>query len=220
MKQKEIEQYQQKYGEVPKDFNERFSYILENINMTEKQLKKMSATARKLVRTQWEELDFIVYFTPKATPRPRTGNRGTFYVKGAADNFKAFQTFIKNHQRTFDVITTATILTVDVYVPIPTSGMNNIETILAELKLIRPLTKPDWDNVGKTYSDMIQQHLLLDDSLVVDGRVRKYYSVKPRIEIKIKYMTKYDSKFNKRKVESWKFYKDSPYNVEEKEHIE
>ena len=35
----------------------------------------------------------------------------------------------------------------------------------------------------------------------------KYYSIKPRIEIEIRYQTTHDSKFNKRKTESTIAYK-------------
>ena len=36
----------------------------------------------------------------------------------------------------------------------------------------------------------------------------KYYSIKPRIEIEIRYQTSFDSKFNQRKTENTKKYKD------------
>ena len=78
--------------------------------------------------------------------------------------------------------------------------MNNVEKICAELGIIRPTSKPDWDNVAKAYCDMIQGILIYDDSLIVEGNSRKFYSLKPRIEIKIEYMEDYDSKFNKRKI--------------------
>ena len=41
---------------------------------------------------------------------------------------------------------------------------------------------------------------MYDDSLVVEGVSRKWYSVKPRIEITIEYMCDYDSDFNKKKI--------------------
>jgi hypothetical protein len=97
--------------------------------------------------------------------------------------------------------------------------MNRIDKILSELKLIRPMVKPDWDNAGKTYSDMIQKHLLLEDCLIIDGRTRKFYSIKPRIEINIKYMKKYDCKYNKKKIESWKFYEELEDKIVERDAI-
>ena len=77
--------------------------------------------------------------------------------------------------------------------------MNRAEKMLAELGFIRPISKPDFDNLAKTYSDMIQGSLLYDDQLIVEGRSSKYYSIKPRIEITLEYMEDFDCDFNKRK---------------------
>ena len=57
-----------------------------------------------------------------------------------------------------------------------------------------------WDNLGKTYSDMIQDILLLNDNIVNPGRVEKYFSLKPRVEIYIKYQDGFDSNFNRKKI--------------------
>jgi Holliday junction resolvase RusA-like endonuclease len=85
------------------------------------------------------------------------------------------------------------------YFPTPES-MPNADKLLAEMGLIRPISKPDWDNVGKAYSDMIQGTLLFDDSLIVEGISKKFYSVKPRIEIHIEYMEEHDCKYNENKL--------------------
>ena len=78
--------------------------------------------------------------------------------------------------------------------------MNNIEKIAAEMGLIRPISKPDWDNLAKAYCDMIQDLLIYDDALIVEGTSKKFYSVKPRIEVTISYMENHDSQFNKKKI--------------------
>jgi len=57
-----------------------------------------------------------------------------------------------------------------------------------------------WDNLGKTYSDMVQGILLLNDNIITSGTVEKFFSVKPRVRINIKYQLGFDSKFNKRKI--------------------
>ena len=90
------------------------------------------------------------------------------------------------------------------------------EIILAELQHLQNVSKPDWDNVGKTYSDMIQNSLILDDSLITVATTRKLYSIKPRVEIKIRYRLSFDCKYNKRKVESWKSYKDNKDKIRER----
>ena len=56
---------------------------------------------------------------------------------------------------------------------------------------------------------MIQRILILNDNIITKGSTEKYYSVKPRVEIDIKYQLGYDSKFNKRRMESTKAYKDA-----------
>jgi Holliday junction resolvase RusA-like endonuclease len=217
MNKKEIQEYQEKYGNVPKGFFERFNFILNSFKLSTKDIEKLQQGVKKLLKTKWEELEFVVYFLPKSTPRPRSGKHG-FYVKGASDNSKSFKDFIENSEKDFGIITTPTIFRVDIYLPTP-SGMNRIEKILSELKLIRPIVKPDWDNAGKTYSDMIQKHLLLDDCIIIDGQTRKYYSAKPRIEMNLKFMTKYDCKFNKKKIEAWKFYEELEDKIVERDAI-
>lgn len=218
MRKKDLEEYQEKYGNVPKNFFERFTYLLDSIKLSKKDIDKLQGAVRKLLKAKWQELDFVFYIMPKATPRARySGRTRVFYVKNASDNSALFKKFIDESEDDYGIITTPTKLLCDLYLPMP--KMNRMETILAELKLIRPVVKPDWDNAGKTYSDMVQKHLLLDDSLVIDGRVRKFYSLRPRVEVKFKFMTKYDSKFNKKKIESWKFYKDLEEKIVERDSI-
>ena len=54
-----------------------------------------------------------------------------------------------------------------------------------EAGVILPITKPDWDNIGKIVSDALNGIAYRDDSQVVDSRVRKIYSNEPRTVIRI-----------------------------------
>ena len=65
---------------------------------------------------------------------------------------------------------------------------NVTQTFLAEIGLDRPITKPDWDNIGKAYSDMYNANVWLDDAMTTDGCVHKYYSILPRVEIRLSFM--------------------------------
>ena len=47
---------------------------------------------------------------------------------------------------------------------------------------------------------MLQGLILYDDSLIVEGVSKKYYSMKPRIEITISYMKEHDSGYNRKKM--------------------
>ena len=54
-----------------------------------------------------------------------------------------------------------------------------------EEKRIRPIKKPDWDNIGKVVADSLNQVAYRDDAQVVDSQVRKFYSRQPRVEVTI-----------------------------------
>jgi Holliday junction resolvase RusA-like endonuclease len=76
---------------------------------------------------------------------------------------------------------------VEIYVPIPTS-MSAKKQRFAESKDLRPITRPDVDNYLKTALDLLTGIILRDDSLVVDSRIQKYYSYRPRMEIEVEEM--------------------------------
>lgn len=67
--------------------------------------------------------------------------------------------------------------------------------MLAELGMIRPLSKPDFDNVEKKYSDMYTGNIWVDDSIVIESNFNKYYSELPRIEITLRYMNMLYNKY-------------------------
>ena len=50
---------------------------------------------------------------------------------------------------------------------------------------MRPVKRPDWDNVGKIVTDALNGVAYDDDSQIVSASVEKYYSEEPRTEIKI-----------------------------------
>lgn len=53
------------------------------------------------------------------------------------------------------------------------------------MHFLRPLKKPDWDNVGKIICDSLNHIAYKDDSQIVDGRVRKWWSTRPRVIVNI-----------------------------------
>ena len=85
--------------------------------------------------------------------------------------------------------------------------MTKKEIILAEKGLIRPISTPDFDNLAKTYTDALQGILLLNDNIINEGTVKKYFSIKPRIHIKLKWQNNFDSKYNERKTINSKGYR-------------
>lgn len=197
MKKSEIE-YNEKYGDEPNDHLERILNFLGDTRLDKKFKEKLSSSLDRINSITWETVRFVIYLLPKATPRPRHNFlRNTFYVMGAKDNKDIFAKALTKVDIPM-IITPCKFQCVS-YLPIP-SSMSSVEKLLAEAGLIRPIVKPDWDNLGKTYSDMIQGTLLFDDSLIIEGVSKKYYSFKPRIEITIQYMTEFDSMYNEKKI--------------------
>lgn len=202
-KNKKLIEYETKYGNIPKDFYERFSYIISQMNLKIKDIEKIKKSIKRILGIKYEELSFVFYFFPQATPRPRYSRFSkVFYVKNMLNYNEIFKEFIDSCDDINFKIATPCELICKTYAPIP-SSMNKIEKILAELGLIKNISKPDCDNLLKSYSDMIQKTLIVDDAIFYKMTLEKSYSFKPRIEITIRFMTEYDSKFNQEKLEKY-----------------
>lgn len=194
-------QWIDKYGDLPNDQESLISIIQKShrIDMDRYQKEK-----ERILSMQWKELSFSLPIVPKSTPRARYSSlNNTFYVKGAAENKK----MIKRIIQVSSIISTMTRFRVDCYFPTPTSVMKGYEILLAEEGLIRPMITKDWDNLGKTYSDMIQEYLLINDNIICDGSSNKYFSIRPHVDIFIQYQEDYDSDYNRKRVENSKSYK-------------
>ena len=171
----------------------------ELIQFLEKELKidpnKLSIEEERIKNIEWVTKEFTFYLVPKGTPRPRAAG-GHFYVKGARQMKKTFEKCLRDE----GIICTRCELELITYQPTPINSMTKMEVLLAEKGLIRPISTPDFDNLAKTYTDALQGVILLNDNILNPGRVEKYYSVKPRINIILRYQKSFDCKYNERKT--------------------
>ncbi len=198
MTKKELLEYEEKYGSIPNDRDERLQFIMSKAKDQDRTFSSVPKEIERIRKIKWKTIKYVIYLIPKASPRPRKSMNGHFYVNGAADNKRFFKNFYKETLDT-PIIDTPCKFYCDSYLPIP-NDMSLVNQVLAELGLIRPLKKPDFDNLAKTYSDMTQGILLFDDALIIEGISRKWYSCKPRIEITFKYMEEYDCDYNKKRI--------------------
>ena len=202
---RQLQEYEEKYGHIPIDHDEILKYLEEELKLTEKDFQKIHEDECAAASIPWNSLNIVLPIIPKASPRPRYHVKtNSFYVTGAAENHKLIKYFIKDK---YDIIYTQTRCDLDFYLPTPLSSMTKVEVYRAENKTIIPTSNPDWDNLIKTYTDMIQGILLLNDNIISGGTVNKFYSVKPRVDINIQYQLGYDSKFTKRRTESTKAFR-------------
>ena len=86
--------------------------------------------------------------------------------------------------RTHIPLESALVCDVRVFMGIPNSWSAKKKKLALESK-IRPTHRKDWDNLGKTVCDALNGLAYRDDGQIVDGRVRKWYSDRPRVEIEI-----------------------------------
>ncbi len=75
-------------------------------------------------------------------------------------------------------------LDVQMFMPVPASKPKRWREAALRGE-IRPVVKPDWDNGGKL-TDALNMIVWVDDRQIVDGRVRKFYSDRPRTEIRVR----------------------------------
>jgi uncharacterized protein yqaN len=208
MLKKNLELYRESFKRVSSNQFTRIKDFLSTKTIPKKFQKNLFERIEEISRIDTQTLKIIFYIIPESTPRPRLSLRGGhFYVKNAGANNTFVKYVVKEEKELLHLITKPCTFDVVTYMPIPKS-MNIMDTVLAELGMIKPITTPDWDNLGKTYSDMVQKWLLLNDSLITDGSVKKRYSLKPRVEITITYALNYDSIYNKKVIENSKSYKD------------
>ena len=197
------EDYELIYGLIPNNEKDICKYILNNYDIDKKKVDKMKSNINNI---NYKEKEFTIFLIPKGTPRPRSSNNH-FYVSGAKKLKKVFSKYLQEE----NLICTGVILDLEIYLPTPINSMSNEEIYLCEKKLIRPLIMPDFDNLAKTYTDALQSVLILNDNIIYSANIEKYYSIKPRIKIKIQYQEDFDCEYNKNKTINSISYKKSKH---------
>jgi Holliday junction resolvase RusA-like endonuclease len=119
--------------------------------------------------------------------RPKFSRRGNFVSTYTPEKTSNYETLVKWYF--VDAATGERLegpLRVDIlaYFPIPKST-SKVKSENMRKGAIRPTSKPDWDNIGKIICDAINELAYKDDSQIVDGRVQKFYSDNPRVEVEI-----------------------------------
>lgn len=202
-KEKSFEYYD-KYGLIPNDQQERLEWMVDYFNLTDKKIKEI-LNAKQYIMDNLSYYDFkiVLYEEPAGTPRPRFKlvNRynlanaamtngqfvKVFSITGAEDRRFMRQLITSGELQEFQqLLYTPCRIEFNAFIHTP-SNFNIVQKFLAEIGLERPINKPDWDNIGKKYSDMMNGNIWLDDTLVIDGTIRKFYSIKPRVEINISF---------------------------------
>jgi Holliday junction resolvase RusA-like endonuclease len=201
-KDKMIE-YDCKYGHIPHDYVERLHYLCDTLRIDNAKAEEIiNARNAFIASTYYETIKIVLYEVPEFSPRPRarlvtkkglinavTGNN-TFvriYSISGKENKDYMRMYTKQHLEHLEqLLCTPCDIEYHTYFPTPVS-YNKIDVFLAEIGIHRPMSKPDFDNIEKAYSDSFTGNIWIDDIVVVDATLRKFYSVLPRVEIYLKY---------------------------------
>lgn len=200
-KEKMLE-YAQKYSHIPRDYVERLEYLYDTLGIDDdKSDEILAARDRYINSTYFEAIRMVMYEVPEYTPRPRARliNRKGIINSIGSNSFIQVYSITGRANREYmkvfkqenlgyleQLLCTPCDIEYRAYFPTP-SYYNKTQIFLAEIGVDRPLIKPDFDNIEKSYSDAFTGNIWIDDIVVVDATFRKYYSILPRMEIDLKY---------------------------------
>ena len=204
-RKQKADEYEKKYSHIPVDYKERLEYLYDTLHITERDAYGIIDKRQQMLSSlRYNTVNIVLFEVPEGSPRPRVRlvNRANlsnmalsnpnfihvYSLTGHEDNVFMKRLMSKQEFEGLNHII-CTPCNVDINAYLKTPGyLNRADTILAEIGAIRPITKPDWDNIEKKYSDMFNKNVWLDDTLVIDGAIHRYYSVLPRIEIRLQFL--------------------------------
>ena len=205
--------YEERYKDIPRDYMKRLEWMYDKYHLSINKATHILQTRNDLLQTIKFEKEFfiILYEEPEGSPRPRARlveifDKPSVYIysiNGPSDNTYMKQLIETHELKEFKdhLIYTPCYVDYKVYFRTP-SYYNTEETYLAELGLMRPICKPDFDNIEKKYADMYNMNIWLDDALVVDAHIAKYYSILPRVEITLHYLNMLYNKHQAKSIQS------------------
>jgi len=135
------------------------------------------------------KVQFTVHGEPHGKGRPRFAKRGDKIITHTPDDTVVYENLIKvQYQKKYGSHRFEDNAQIDLriiaYYSIPESASKKKKKAM-EIGDIRPIKKPDADNVLKIVADSLNQIAYRDDTQVVDSQVRKFYSYQPRLEVSI-----------------------------------
>jgi Holliday junction resolvase RusA-like endonuclease len=215
--------YDRLFNNIPRDYNERLEWLSNKLHLNSMKMDTIVGKYNTMKERLYFKRFFIVlYEIPEGSPRPRfrlvnrknlrnmaIANPNFIHVYspvGAEDNKYMKRLLTKDEFKEFtNLIYTPCIVDYKAFFKTP-SSFNSVEKYLAELGVYTPISKPDWDNIGKKYCDMTNENLWVDDRLVIQGTVEKLYSVLPRVEITIDFLNMLQNRHQAESIR--KIYKD------------
>ena len=128
-------------------------------------------------------IEFTVEGKPVGKARPRVTKRGTYTPTKTKNYDQLVQWSYKNKYKDKPLEGPLRVdITFYMYIPKNTSKIRRERKIARE---ILPTKKPDWDNMAKSITDALNGLAYKDDNQIVETHIYKYFSDKPRAEVRI-----------------------------------
>jgi Holliday junction resolvase RusA-like endonuclease len=132
---------------------------------------------------------YIVYGEPVGKGRPRFARRGKFTSTYTPQKTKTYEDEIrlmaKAAMGASEPLETPMTVAIYIRVGIPASySKQKRKDALAGI--IKPMKKPDLDNVAKCFLDSMNEIVYLDDKQVINLHVTKVYAETPAVEVMVK----------------------------------
>lgn len=226
-----MSEYEQKYSHIPRDYNERLSWMYDQYHISSNKAAEILATRDGMLRSlYYKSFQIVLYEDPVGSPRPRARmlNRSNIvsmaktdpsfihiYSPNAKENSLYMKRLVEDAEfnELEQIICTPCNVVYTSYIKTPTAW-SSTDKFLCEIGLERPLVKPDWDNIGKCYSDMYNGNVWLDDILTIDGTSRKFYSILPRVEIQLDYLNMVYNKYQYNQIVNRKDFDSATMNLQ------
>ena len=134
-------------------------------------------------------LTYIVYGEPVGKGRPRFARRGKFTSTYTPQKTKTYEDEIRMMAKAAmgasEPLDTPMTVAIYIRVGIPASYSKQKRKDALE-GIIKPMKKPDLDNVAKCFLDSMNEIVYLDDKQVVNLHVTKVYAETPAVEVMVK----------------------------------
>lgn len=214
-RKKKMVEYEEKYSHIPKDYYERLEWMYDTYKISDKKADNILRLRNEMINSfKYKTISFVLYEIPGGKERPRFRIISKQQLINGAINNPNFvhvyslsgyddHVYMNRLLNSSDIIALDQLLCTPVYAefisyfPTPKSYSQE-KKFLAEIGLDRPLSKPDFDNIEKKYADMFNCTIWLDDIFVVDSCIHKFYSILPRLEIRLHFM---NMVYNKRQYD-------------------
>lgn len=135
------------------------------------------------------KMELTIMGNPKGKGRPKFSNFGGFVKTYTPKETNSYENLVrmnyKNKYGDHMVVKnsdTEMYVIINAYFSIPSSKPKIVKEKMEDCA-VKPISKPDTDNIAKIILDALNGVAYHDDSRVVHLEVNKYYAVEPRVQV-------------------------------------